>query len=123
MSSIQTANDRRHLQSKTQTRLTWGDPLISKNKECIRIMFQNINGFGHKKDDEIKTRGFMDLIKDLESDVFAMAETNIDWRLVPKKKTIWDQTQDWFENRSVVASYNLHDSHSQEALPFSQEMI
>ena len=72
---------------------TWGDPIKSKKKECIRIIFQNINGFGYKKEDETKTLGFYDLMSSTDSDIYCMAETNVDWRKVTKKKTIWEQTK------------------------------
>ena len=28
---------------------TFGDPIDKKEKECIRVMFQNVNGFGYTK--------------------------------------------------------------------------
>ena len=61
MSSIPSDEDRRlNQQQQTQNnRRTWGDPLLKKEKECVRIVFQNLNGFGHKKEDEAKTKGFL----------------------------------------------------------------
>ena len=43
---------RQEQQQDTQNRRTWGDPLIKKNKNNIRILFQNLNGFGWKKEDK-----------------------------------------------------------------------
>ena len=113
MNVQENVNARRHLHRDTGiNRRTWGDPLRIKNNDNIRIMFQNINGFGYKKDDEAKTKGFFDLIKSSDSDIFAMAETNTDWRRVQKSKTIWEQTKGWFKNTTVVASTNQHDRPS-----------
>ena len=113
MSPLTAVDARRHLhQDSNENRRTWGDPLLYKNNDNIRIMFQNINGFGYKKDDEAKTKGFFDLIKSSDSDIFTMAETNTDWRRVKKTKTIWEQTKSWFENVAVVVSHNQHDRPS-----------
>ena len=96
---------------------TWGDDLTKKQKHIIRIMFQNINGFGCSKEDETKTKGFYDLMKSSEVDIYAMAETNVDWRRVSKKYTIWDQTKEWFETVSTSASYNQHDRYKKPYQP------
>ena len=92
MSQLSAAMNRRQRQQdqSQSNRRTWGDPLHKKNKNNIRIIFQNLNGFGYKKEDEPKTRGFYDLMAESTADIYAMAETNVDWRKVPKKKNIWD---------------------------------
>ena len=117
MNPTSTADARRHQQKGKENRRIWGDNLKHKNKKNLRIMFQNINGFGCTKEDEPKTKGFFDLMKDSEIDVFAMAETNVDWRKVKKKYTIWDQTKEWFENIRVTASTNQHDTYKKHYQP------
>ena len=102
---------------------TWGDELGKHSKNTIRVLFQNINGFGWKKDDESKTRGFYDLMAETETDIFAMAETNVDWRKLPKKKTIWETTKSWFENVTTVASTNQHDKHDTPYQPGGTAVI
>ena len=86
-------------------------------------MFQNINGFGCTKEDEIKTKGFFDLMKNSEVDIFGRAETNCDWRKVSKKYTIWDQTREWFENVQVAASTNQHDTYKKWYQPGGTAII
>ena len=112
MSSQHSASARRHRQNETPTNRqpTWGDPLINKKKEDIRIIFQNLNGFGNTKEDEYRTQSFYDLMHQTEADIYSMAETNTDWRKVPKQSTIWEITKEWFEKEAVTASTNQHDS-------------
>ena len=118
MNPIPNAGGRRHLQHGIHSNCqTWGDPLLKKKKENIRIVFQNVNGFGYKKEDETKTKGLFDLMCRTDADVFTVAETNADWRKVPKRYTIWDQCKEWFENTPITASNNIHDRHKSQYQP------
>ena len=113
MSSLPAAMERcqRQQSGNNTNHRTWGDDLGKNSKNTIRVLFQNINGFGWKKEDESKTRGYFDLMAATDADIYAMAETNVDWRRLPKRLTIWEQTKSWFENVTTVASHNQHDKH------------
>ena len=113
MSSEAAAMNRcqRQQETETENHRIWGDVLEKKSKHSIRVLFQNVNGFGWKKEDETRTKSLYDLMSNTNADMFAMAETNVDWRKCPKKFTIWDKTKEWFENTSTVASNNQNDRH------------
>ena len=108
---------RQQVNEENNNHRTWGDELSKKDKQVIRVMFQNINGFGYTKEDETKTKGFYDLMKSSEADIYSMAETNVDWRRVSKRFTIWEQTKEWFETVSTTASYNQHDRYKKPYQP------
>ena len=88
----------------------WGDKISNnKNNNIIRIIFQNINGFGYARD-SLKPRMIKAFITETEADVYAMAEMNVNWRLVAKQQHITDITRGgWFENQQVIAGYNQRD--------------
>ena len=118
------AGERCHsTQQERSNRRIWGDPIQPKKNEDIRLLFQNINGFGHNKEEEHKTRGFYDLMRNTEADIFTIAETNTDWRRVAKKYTIWDQCKEWFENVNVTASHNQHEKHNTPYQPGGTAII
>lgn len=117
------AGGRHHQQRKHKNCQIWGDPINKKKKEDVRIVFQNINGFGYKIDDEAKTKGFYDLMKRTEADIYTVAETNADWRKVPKKFTIWDQCREWFENVAITPSNNQHDRQQNPYQPGGTAVI
>jgi hypothetical protein len=68
----------------------------------LRIGFQNVGGFtlnkNKHKDDTIRHG-----IKKWEFDIFGVAETNIDWRLLKEQDRLHQRTKGWFE--SVHISY------------------
>ena len=89
---------------------TWGDKLQRKNDKNIRIGFQNINGFGYNQTNENKAEEILACINQKQMDVFAMVETNTNWRKVKKRYGIWSRTAGWFEQQKVVAHHNVHDT-------------
>ncbi len=50
-------------------------------------------------------------------DIMAIVETNVNWKRVRKKMTIWDKTRGWFENQRVSAAYNSHDRSGKRYQP------
>ncbi len=97
---------------------TWGDSINDTTKNNhIRIGFQNINGFGYRKDDKHKAEEIFQLMKDHDFDVFAMAETNANWKRISKNNTIWSRTRGWFENQRLSAQHNIHDDKGYKYQP------
>ena len=56
----------------------FGDTCNSKEKTCIRVMFQNVNGLGYTNE-SVKTLSVRNLLYKSEVDIMAMAETNVNW--------------------------------------------
>ena len=101
---------------------TWGDIMPRKDKEIIRIAFQNINGFGITKKD-CKAERIREFMEENSIDIFGMAEMNVNWRIVGKKNTINDLTRGWFENQRVNTAYNQHDRTCQNYQPGGTAII
>ena len=49
-----------------------------KPKEVIRVMFQNVNGLGYN-DSSVKFQSMKDLMMEYNTDIMAIAETNVNW--------------------------------------------
>ena len=85
------------------SRDTYGD-MLSKSKETgiTRFMFQNINGLGttEKSNKREYLREFIDYYN---INIMALAEVNINWRIVGKK-SLYTLSKKWFENSRVVTS-------------------
>jgi exonuclease III len=109
-------------QSEKNKQQTWGDSIKNKTSTkssssgTIRIAFQNINGFGYT-DKNNKAENIRSFIKENNIDIMAIVETNVNWKRVRKKMTIWDKTRGWFENQRVSAAYNSHDRSGKRYQP------
>ena len=88
---------------------SWGDKLGLKDKDNVRISFQNVNGFLAGDVPLLKSKQIHQFLKTNEIDAHAMVEMNVNWRLTPKKETLNDLACDWFETQRVTTSYNIHD--------------
>ena len=86
----------------------WGDTSKNKEGKVLRISFQNINGFGYGQD-EFKAEDIRRLIQEREIDICLLAEMNVNWRVLNKRRTINDRVRGWFENQCVSTAYNHHD--------------
>jgi len=85
---------------------TFGDNICKKEKDKLRIGFLNIGGLSVQQDnfkDEELRKG----ISTWEFDIFGIAETNIDWRLVPEKDRLFARTREWRESIHLSFSYNV----------------
>ena len=76
----------------------FGDKLSNnKSKNVIRILFQNVRGFGYHKEQQ-KTNSIKKLALDTQSDIFCMAEINIHWKLTSKQHSVRQVAKNWYEN-------------------------
>ena len=77
----------------------------NKQKNILRIGFQNIGGFPVKKSkikEDIIRQG---LIK-WDFDIFGAVETNLDWRLCREEDKLPLRTNSWWEHQYVSWSFN-----------------
>ena len=66
----------------------FGDNMNSiKSKESMRMVFQNINGFGYLYKD-IKTERIRNFIVENKIDTMMMAEINTNWRIINNKNSM-----------------------------------
>jgi hypothetical protein len=84
---------------------TFGDIITKKGNNVLRIGFQNIGGFPidrGKHKERIIRKG----ITKWESDVFGIAETNIDWRVVREEDKLFFCMKEWWESLHLSWSHN-----------------
>ncbi len=83
----------------------FGDVITCKNKNTLRLGFQNVGGFptqrGKIKDDTIRVG-----LTKWDFDIFGFAETNLDWRLLPEEDKFPSRTQEWWETQHVSWTNN-----------------
>ena len=95
-------------QKKESRRKTYyGDVLKRKKKKGkLRILFQNINGLGTSEEND-KREIIRDFINDYKIDIFAIAEMNINWKIVAKKESLHTYFKDNFKNSRVSVCHNV----------------
>ena len=87
---------------------TFGDELSQrKHSNVIRVMFQNVDGFGYSAQDK-KSQMIKEFILDHDIDAFLMAEVNVNWERMSRRNTLSQIARRWFENVKVSNSYNTH---------------
>jgi hypothetical protein len=83
----------------------FGDFITRKEENILRIGFQNIGGFpidrGKHKEGIIR-KG----ITRWEFDVFGLAETNVDWRIVREEDKLYFRTKEWWESLHLSWTHN-----------------
>ena len=94
-----------------------GDVLSKKKvRSNIRIIFQNINGFG-VTEPQVKKDLIKEFINKFKIDIYVMAEVNINWKIVAKKESLRDICKEWFSlSRTTVA----HNHIAQTRKPHQQ---
>ena len=109
-------------QGKENNSCTWGDNIIGKSKDSIRIAFQNINGFvtnnsNHKAE---LTREF--IVKH-NVDVLTLAEMNANWRIITKNMQLQQLCKGWHEHQHITKSYNYRDRSCHKYQPGGTAII
>ena len=70
-------------------RQTWGDDLPqNKSNKNLRIILQNINGFGDFKG-STKSEAIKEMLLETDPDIYIMVEVNVNWRIVAKQNSIY----------------------------------
>lgn len=86
----------------------FGDLSNFKEKGSIRIMFQNVNGFGYTPK-SVKSLGIRDVMNEQKVDVMLMAELNKNWGKMCRANTLPQICKGWFRKCRVVVAYNQHE--------------
>ena len=95
----------------------FGDKISKqKDRNVIRIMFQNLDGFGYSAIDK-KSEMVKEFIIDYDIDAMLMAELNVNWERMSRKNTLSQIARRWFENVKVSNSYNTHRKSIGKWLP------
>ena len=110
MSLSESEMSQRHLEDKkiNNNSRNFGDELKSRRSNSnIRILFQNIRGFG-SSEDNVKAESIRQVIQEDMVDVMCMTEMNVNWKRVAKRKNLTQISKAWFENSKVSIVYNYH---------------
>jgi hypothetical protein len=83
----------------------FGDEISTKQKDTLRIAFQNIGGFLLNRTD-IKEENLRSGINSWNFDIFGLVETNIDWRRQSENNNLWHRTREWWEHLHISHSHN-----------------
>jgi hypothetical protein len=87
----------------------FGDFIVKKDSNTLRIGFQNIGGFsikkGKLKDDTVRMG-----ITQWDFDVFGFSETNIDWRLASEDDNLYSRCKEWWDTLHISSSNNTTSS-------------
>lgn len=75
-----------------------------KQKNGIRIVFQNINGLMIEDESVDKRELIKEFIDKYNVDIYALAEVNVNWSLVPRKGSIYVLTKECFENARTFST-------------------
>ena len=95
----------------------FGDKLNSKkNKEQVRIVFQNVNGFGYAYND-VKSERIRNFIEENNVDTMMMAEINTNWRIINQRNSMHQIGKRWFERCKIINSFNVHKKSRLPYLP------
>jgi hypothetical protein len=91
----------------------FGDNIYVKQKNTLRIGFQNVGGFptqrGKLKEDNIRQG-----VTRWDFDIFGMEETNLDWRVLKEQDKFPFRTKDWWEQQHVSWTHN-RTNHPRQA--------
>ncbi len=83
----------------------FGDKLLLKEKNILRIGFQNIGGISINKDtakDDIIRVG----IGEYDFDIFGFSELNIDWRNILEEDRLYARTRYWWDSSNIMTANN-----------------
>jgi hypothetical protein len=83
----------------------FGNLITKKEKNVLRIGFQNIGGFPISRK-KYKKRTLRQGITKWEFDIFGCAETNIDWRVVNEEDKLFFRTKEWWESLHLSWAHN-----------------
>ena len=92
----------------------FGDDCLSKNKETMRFMFQNVNGLS-KNPSSVKMLSVRDSMYKHDIDVMMMAETNLNWGKMRRTTTLPQIARRWFQTSKTVVAYNQHEKFKRKS--------
>jgi exonuclease III len=108
--------------NKENNSWTFGNQLPKRKKiGTVRIMFQNINGFGKEKSN--KTRSIKDFMLRRNVDIMCMAELNRNWDVVGRMKTLPQIAKEWFAQSRAISAHNCLDTDRSEYQPGGTAVI
>ena len=93
-----------------------GDHCGVKNKLCLRIVTQNINGLGQMQN-SLRELNLESFASNLGIDILGIQETNVCWNKVGQKHAIWYRFRGWKEACKISVAFNSYESNSQKYQP------
>jgi len=83
-----------------------GSTIRKKQKNAIRIFFQNVGGLLPENDGDLKLQVLLQFTQQHQIDAFSFVEHNICWDLLPKTQQMAERTRGWWENAHWITSVN-----------------
>ncbi len=105
---------------------TWGNSLGKKTPNTLRVCFQNLDGISQLPDGDrnLKLHLLLQFTTTYQVDVFAAAELNTCWDLVPPNQRLPRKTKGWWENSQWSISHNrTNNNHSSSYQPGSMGIV
>ena len=96
------------IEDRSNTCRFFGNKCERKEKKNVRIMFNNVNGFGHSHLSP-KSAGIRNLMFHKEVDIMAMAELNVNWSKIRREHTLPRICRKWFQTSKTSMAYNQHE--------------
>ena len=88
-----------------------GSTIRKKQKNTIRICFQNVGGLLPENDSDLKLQVLLQFTQQHQIDTFSFTKHNICWDLLPKMQQIAERTRGWWENSHWTTSFNKCKQH------------
>ena len=88
----------------------WGHPYTSKSPKSIRIWYTNPCGLGLDSDDVKSHASFSFLKQKSKTDIVCFAETNVHWKRLTAKHTLYNRLKRLWSVFRYVTSHNTHES-------------
>ena len=101
------SNNTTHHDIHNTQNTTYGDYILHKRGNVIRIGFQNFNGLTGREDDPVD-RSLRNWITDQDFDIFGVSEINLYWPRVKKHLQFHDRISKWWApgQTRAIHSYN-----------------
>jgi len=100
----------RGVESTTQ-KDTWGHQLHSKEPLTIWILLQNIGGINMTDSGSIKLVALRNFTKEIQADICAITECNVDWKHAPAYLYPTKQTRYWWESSHWSITHNIQETN------------
>jgi len=83
----------------------FGDCIGKKNQNVLRVRFLNVGGLPLQQNN-FKEEAIWQGLSTYAFDIFGVAETNIDWRLLQEQDCLYSRARTWWESLHLSFGHN-----------------
>jgi len=102
---------------------TWGHMITPKEPSTIQILLQNISGINMTGTGSIKLAALQNYINEVQADICAITEWNVDWKQAPAHLYPTEQTRYWWENSQWSITHNTHKTNKTAYQPGGMVLV